>query len=294
MKHLFGLSATLVTAALLIFAGCGDDGGGSGSDRDPRDFLIPSELSFEEAAAQAVAGDTLTIADLAITLEATVEFRAGQTPLLIRGTKYYPLITILGDDPPLRFVNPNPGTRIQGMLLSAPKTGLEAVGPGEITVADCRFTGCEVQVLARNAGLDLTVTDCLMRDAELYAIDVEGGSVLFAEQNTVDAAGDCSVRLQSGASGTVRNCILHRSANYGVACLGTASLADSSTCNDIHLSGSAPFMGCEAPEGNFDLDPLFCNLDGGNYTLVSISPCTPVNSGGCGQIGAFPAACEPE
>jgi hypothetical protein len=293
MKSLLALSLLALTLVALPLAGCNDEGGGD-NRREPRTILIPSEMTLAEAGEQAVAGDTLLIADLFITLDATVEFREAQTPLLIRGTKNYPLITILTGDPPLRFVNPRAGTKVSALLLSAPAIGIEAVGPGDLAVENCRFTSGDIQVRGRNSGLVLVVADCLMRDAGLFSIDVEGGSTLIARGNTVDAAGDCSIRLQSGATGTVRNNILHRSTNYGVACLGNAALTDSSGCNDVHLSGNAPYLGCEAPESDFDLDPLFCDLVHGVFTLVSISPCTAANSGGCGRIGAFPAACEPE
>ena len=129
MKHLFGVFLLALAGPALLLAGCGDDDGPGSSRRDPRTILIPSEMSLEEAGDQAVAGDTLHIADLVITLTETVEFRRSQTPLLIRGTKNYPLITILDDAPPLRFVNPEPGTRVESLLFGAPGTGIDCLPP---------------------------------------------------------------------------------------------------------------------------------------------------------------------
>ncbi len=44
--------------------------------------------------------------------------------------------------------------------------------------------------------------------------------------------------------------------------------------------------------GNISADPLFCNLDGGNYNLQDASPCNPHNNS-CGALmGAFIYGCE--
>jgi hypothetical protein len=47
----------------------------------------------------------------------------------------------------------------------------------------------------------------------------------------------------------------------------------------------------EDTDGNISLDPLFCNPLFGDYHLYAISPCAEANTGDCGRIGAFEAAC---
>lgn len=43
--------------------------------------------------------------------------------------------------------------------------------------------------------------------------------------------------------------------------------------------------------GNICSDPTFCGALGSDFTLAETSPCAPDNSGGCGQIGAWPVGC---
>jgi hypothetical protein len=40
-----------------------------------------------------------------------------------------------------------------------------------------------------------------------------------------------------------------------------------------------------------ELDPQFCDPEGGDYRLAQSSPCLPLNSGECGQIGALGQGC---
>ena len=79
-----------------------------------------------------------------------------------------------------------------------------------------------------------------------------------------------------------------------IGCAGTG--VGVMSCTDIHGNVGGNWTGCIADQlginGNFSLDPRFCNVAGRDYTLAQTSPCTAANApAGCGLIGAHPVAC---
>jgi hypothetical protein len=68
------------------------------------------------------------------------------------------------------------------------------------------------------------------------------------------------------------------------------------SCTDIFGNAGGNWTACISDQlginGNFSLDPRFCNRGGRDYTLAQSSPCTAANApAGCGLIGAHPVAC---
>ena len=63
-------------------------------------------------------------------------------------------------------------------------------------------------------------------------------------------------------------------------------------CNDVSDNQGGNWIGAnfQGVNGNFALDPLFCNPNGGNLSLAANSPCLPVN-GVCGLVGALEKGC---
>ena len=106
-------------------------------------------------------------------------------------------------------------------------------------------------------------------------------------------AGDCGILVADGARVLLTSSILWRSVNFGIACAGGGVYEADSGCNDVFLSGNASYGDCPEPESDFHVDPLFCNATTGDFTIRVDSFCAPANSGGCGQVGALPPACEP-
>jgi hypothetical protein len=275
----------LVLAAGLALAGCADNPSDS-TPRAPGVLLIPIDMSLEAAARDAVAGDTLQFVS-SVTVANTVVFHEEQTPLLLRGFRNQTWITgTMGDRPILSFLSPRAGTRITQMAFSGGSAGLDLVGPGAVAVDECRFDTGASQIRGSGNGLTVDVSHTLMRNAGAFSLDMGGDAVLRAVSTSIDAAGDCGIRLQGSAVAYVAGCIIWRSANFGIACLGTGGLADSSGCNDIHQSATGSYTGCAPPSSDFSLPPLFCDPDDGDYTIDELSPCAPLNSGGCGLIGA--------
>jgi parallel beta-helix repeat protein len=286
------LALVIAVLAGLSAAGCGDDNSTNPPGRNPTTFDIPTEMTLEEAVANAIPGDTLSILFSPLATADVVTIQSKQTPLLITGSKTRPRLTTTGIDAILRFNSPNPGTEIREVGFGGGNPAVEILGEGSILIDQCDFLGGVVQVYGAGSGLQATVTGCLMREAGLFSIEVGSGAVLTATGNTIDGAGDCGIILEGSAAGTVANNIIWRSSNYGLACTGSQDLAEASGCNDIHQSGLGHYLGCTEPDSDFHLDPEFCDADGGNYTLFDISPCTPINSGGCGLIGAREPGCE--
>ncbi|MCK4548171.1 MAG: C10 family peptidase [Candidatus Eisenbacteria sp.] len=73
---------------------------------------------------------------------------------------------------------------------------------------------------------------------------------------------------------------------------GTATL----TCCDVYGNAAGDWVGCisgqEGSNGNFSMDPEFCNSGSGDYTIAAVSPCAPDNSpAGCDLIGALGVDC---
>ncbi len=90
--------------------------------------------------------------------------------------------------------------------------------------------------------------------------------------------------------------IAFSAAGEGVGCLsnGSATL----TCSDVYGNEGGDWVGCIADQyginGNISEHPCFCfdaNPDQ-PYALCVNSPCAAENSPECGQIGAWPAACD--
>lgn len=67
------------------------------------------------------------------------------------------------------------------------------------------------------------------------------------------------------------------------------------TCCDVVGNVGGNWTGCIAGQfgvnGNFTAPPMFCDADGGDFTLHADSPCAAENSPQCGQIGAWPVGC---
>lgn len=63
------------------------------------------------------------------------------------------------------------------------------------------------------------------------------------------------------------------------------------SCCDIYGNAGGDWTDCVADQlgvaGNISVDPLFCDITTGDFTLHDDSPCAPGNSSGCGLIGAW-------
>ena len=88
--------------------------------------------------------------------------------------------------------------------------------------------------------------------------------------------------------------------NTGAAYESSVGTVPVVTCSNVFDNGSdytGPLDGLLGESGNISVDPIFCDPNGGSYTLVSISPCLPDSPTGdpaCGRIGARGQGCAAE
>lgn len=279
-------------AALAFALGCSEDEKPI-PPNESQVFRIPTEITFEDAVAQAGPGDTLLFLFSPLPLAETVTIGSSQTPLVLIGNKNYPTLVAPTDSSAIRFQSPKAGTRIEDLGFSGGSVTLDVTGPGAIEIRGCRFHGGQVQIRGTGENLAVTVTKSLFRSPGLYGLRIGSGTDLRASMVTVADAGDCGILITEGAQAHIQSSLVWRSANFGIACVAGGVYAADAGCNDVFLSGSAPYLNCVEPESDFHVDPLFCDARNGDFTVQSISPCAPANSGGCGQVGALLPGCEP-
>lgn len=280
----------LWTAALLW--SCGDDDGPTGGGRDARIILIPLDMTLEEAADSAVAGDTLVFSGpFQLPIEETVVFAGNQTPIVLRGSKDFP--TVSGAvDPVMRFENPQAGTRIEELGFAGGGTLLEVRG-GRIELATVSFAGGALQLAALD-GARVTLREAIFRDATGDAVALAAGGVLDALGVTVARAGGDGFDLAASSQALITNSILWQTTGYGFRCADSTVLAPDSGCNDFFANTAGARLNCAPGEHDFSLDPLFCADERNDFTLQSNSPCGPSFNTECGLIGAFPVGCDPD
>ena len=99
----------------------------------------------------------------------------------------------------------------------------------------------------------------------------------------------------SGSDIDLYNTIVYGSlSGSGVKCINYGDVTP--VCSNIFGNAHGDWdswcgAGEDSLNGNFSLDPLFCDSDNGDFSLSSESPC--LNAPGCGLVGAFGQGCTP-
>lgn len=126
-----------------------------------------------------------------------------------------------------------------------------------------------------------------------------GGGVcaLYGEPTVTNCTFHHNSALEGGAIGafdqlTLANCILTSTLEGTVVeCEGGIIV----TCCDVFGNEAGDYNGCLAGQngqnGNFSLDPLFCDPVLGDFRLEAGSPCAPEHNPQCGLVGAWPVGC---
>jgi hypothetical protein len=172
----------------------------------------------------------------------------------------------------------------------------------QLTVVDCN-------VVDNNAGLGgglggeqmfATIRRCLVASNTTHTYGDGSGVFLFQCTAVIE---DCTIvanrgwQTQDGAitiDGASRVDIARTAIanNYGVA-LDCGVSEVTVACSNFHGNTVDSFCGVEGG-GNFSADPLFCDSEGGDYSLDADSPCLPgqhPDGADCGLIGAFGEGC---
>lgn len=86
------------------------------------------------------------------------------------------------------------------------------------------------------------------------------------------------------------------SSSSGVGVNVDESSSASIVCTDIHGNAGGDWVGYIAEflgqDGNICEDPLFCDPEGGDFTLAAGSPCLPGFNPDCGIMGAHGLGCD--
>ncbi|MFH1690922.1 MAG: right-handed parallel beta-helix repeat-containing protein [Candidatus Eisenbacteria bacterium] len=171
-------------------------------------------------------------------------------------------------------------------------------------VLSCTFVG---NIAEHGAGVycdngsSPDVADCLF-----WANEAVEGSALSSSTSSTPSLTNVTVVGNTAAVGTVHcgqttsvtlnNTIIALNDGLAVSCTngGVAAIG----CSDLYGNTGGDWVGDISSQygvsGNIADDPLFCDAEGGVFTVSADSPCAPWGNSGCGQIGAFGVGCESE
>ncbi len=178
--------------------------------------------------------------------------------------------------------------------------GMYCYSSSSPTVTDCTFSG---NLSARGSGMychrsSPTLTGCTFSDnvgstysggiSCYYSSPILENCTFFGNAASSSSYGggmDCF-----SSSPTLENCIIAFSpSGMAVSCYSGSEPV--LVCCDIYGNAGGDWVGCIAAlygvNGNFSMDPLFCDPETGDFTLRDDSPCLPENNSCCELIGAY-------
>ncbi|MBP6876056.1 MAG: right-handed parallel beta-helix repeat-containing protein [Candidatus Eisenbacteria bacterium] len=205
-----------------------------------------------------------------------------------------------GNNPPLDLTN----CVFQNNVAYGEYGGAIFLSPGSLfTMTDCIFRDNTAQkggAIYGQDGATGTFTRCVLSG---NAASDRGGAIGCGQYITNWALISCTLyRNYSPTGGSIR-CTYDSHVNLNrcivASGLGGAAAACDETssvtagCSDVFGNAGGdwvgPLEGQEGINGNFSLDPCFCDAENGDYHLWNYSPCAQE---GCGLIGAWPVGCE--
>lgn len=159
------------------------------------------------------------------------------------------------------------------------------------TLINCAFIeNCNLLSATRGAGLDCVNSSSLVVTGCTFA------------RNSGDTLGGAAVSCHLGATTVITGCVMF--ANFGSSIVHSSSADVTLRSSTLALSQSVfgntggDWVGCIAGQlgvnGNFTLDPRFCDLRTPDLHLDAASSCLPGNHPGgapCDLIGALGAGC---
>ena len=146
-----------------------------------------------------------------------------------------------------------------------------------------------------------TIRNCILA----HNVGVDQGAALFCwngsptlERCTISRnTGPSVIHLRAGASVTIDRCIIAFNNTDAIVQCATADQV-TITCTDVAGNNGNDWTGCiedrQDIQGNFSLDPGFCNWQEGDFGLLRNSPCLPdqhPDGFDCGIIGARGPGC---
>jgi len=147
---------------------------------------------------------------------------------------------------------------------------------GSLTATDCSFIDNGTASISA-VGVDLE--RCVLIGS-FYGLTGVSGSV---RSSTIVG---CTRGVRAIDETTIESSII---AFNGASATGPVTLSCSDVFGNTNGDWVGDIAGQDAEFGNFSADPLFCDLEAGDLTLNSRSPCLPQNL--CGLVGALGLGC---
>ena len=200
-------------------------------------------------------------------------------------------------------------------------------GPSSASFDSCTYVGNRAENPESKGGAvftdplcSCTFTDCTFYDNEAPTAGAIycNGSTPTVRNCTFAGNGDGAIKLisspstfvnctfygnsggieSSASSPSIQHCVFAFSTSgYGISCADPFSYPMVGCC-DIYGNAGGDWIGCiaaqQAVNGNFSVDPLFCDAAARDFRLDLHSPCLPGGhpyGWGCGLIGAYGVGC---
>lgn len=290
--------ATLSGILVLGLAGCsGDDNPPGPHPRAPHRATVQTAAEFASALEEAVAGDTIEIeggfSSAEFMMDRGFRLEAGTSPLLFQASPrsiLRPEIVFPAGSDGLTFAG-HAGTRLINLALRGGRSTIvienSRVALDTLTITDPARDGIEVT----GSGSTGRIRGCLIEFVPVsqggaggrFGVSTVNGARPTIENNTIVEAGDCG--LYVGGNSIVRANNIYRAHNFG-AYFDEGSVSPTVGCNNAWLSTNGNYVSARGLDlsGNKERDPFFCP---DSWHPQDFSPLAPLNSGGCGLIGAF-------
>ncbi len=192
--------------------------------------------------------------------------------------------------------NPSSAT-IQGCSFVGNTSGGVYLFFSSVTIIDCFFSENLRFGICFEPGIG-TVDGSVFSKNSGWGIVVVEGMAPAITNCTFTGNDSAGVTLWGIASLVMENCIVaYCTQGVAISCRSQNPTSVSLACCDIYGNAGGDWVGCiegqDTLNGNFSLDPLFCDTANGDFHIDSLSPCapnSPLNQ--CGVlIGAYGVGC---
>lgn len=291
-----------VSLAVLLFSATGAQGATWHVDPSGSGDATTIQAGINLAAP----GDTVLLANATYTGAGNKELDFGGKSITVRS---------LGGDPSLCVVDCGgsgrgfwfhsgeaPEARVEALTIrngngASNAGGIYCEGSSSPTIVDCVIID-NVGDGIGSTGSSPTVEGCVIaRNSGTISKGIAIGdmsNVTITSCTIVDNGAE-GIRITASSTGIVTNTIVAFNGFGGSNDVGIRVVSGSVTvsCCDVFGNSGGEYDGTPDPTGsagNISLDPQFCNIGAGDFTLYESSPCAATP---CGWIGALGVGCPP-
>lgn len=175
----------------------------------------------------------------------------------------------------------------------------------DVQVTECIFRqniSGNAAVYTRDLTRSLLLERCLLVENKLNDVTRQDATTIFSRQDLPGgelALLACTVANNQGGSGAIHhdsgNMSIFQSVvafNVPAGLIGTDLAFVAMDCDDFWQNGEFDYgPGADPGPNSFSADPLFCDMDNGEFTVDAASPLLPGNNACAVQIGALGVGC---